>query len=303
MISGVRDMVDEAYERGKSYYTTFRKVPPIASVQGNWVDLSMASGNPKPNYYIGAERMATRLNISTDPSSTSSAKGIYSGGNVSPDVKHLHKIGLTAVNAGFVPCTITLCDYLLCYPTIDMDNDSEQLLLNYAAGVETPTTSPDAHVLPRYTDGVGVKAFLVAFTPYIGGPTFSIKYTNTDNETKYSAGMVTNTSTYIATIVHAGLTAGVRGPFIDLAPGDIGIKNIQSITFNSACGGLGVLVLVKPLATLQIREITTWCEFDLLLNKAGLPRVYDGAYLGMLCMPNGSVAGQFITGDLTFIWG
>lgn len=184
------------------------------------------------------------------------------------------------------------------YPLIDMDTDAPQALYNSDTIVTPPIPS-----LPRYADGVGVKAFLVAFTPYVGGPSFNINYINTDGEQRNSAPMKTNTSALIGTIVHAGLTAGVRGPFIDINPGDKGIRSVLSIQFDGAAGGLGVLVLVKPLATFHVREITTWAEFDMLVHKSGLPRIYDGAYLNFLCMPNGSVAAQPIIGEAAFIWG
>jgi hypothetical protein len=286
--SGVKDLVDESYTAGKTQYTTFRKVPAIASVGGNWIDLSMAPGNPRPNYYTADERTAAVL---------SATRGLYHGGAVGPETKHLHKLGLAALNAGVVPATVVLCDYLLFYPLIDMDNDAPQALYNYA-------DNPLIPALPRYADGEGVKAFLVASNPYIGGPAFNLTYTNSRGESgRVSAGMVTNQSTYIGTIINAGLTAGVRGPFIDLCPGDTGIRSVQSVQFAGPAGGLAVLVLVKPLATLLIREITTWAEFDFTLHKPSLPRIYDGAYLNFLCMPTGNVSGQAIIGEATFIWG
>ena len=295
MFSSVRQMVDAAYTNGKDQYSSFRKVPSIGSVQGNWVDLSMAPGNPRPNYYTGDERAATvKTYINVLGKYTS--HGMFHGPNVSPDVKHLHKLGIASLNAGVVPATVMLCDYLLYYPLIDMDNDSPQLLINTLDDPLVPS-------LPRYTDGIGVKAFLVASNPYAGGPAFTITYTSENGMGRVSQPMTTNTSTFIGTIVTSGVAAGLRGPFIDLQPGDKGIKSVQSITFVGPAGGLAVLVLVKPLATVHIREIGTWCEFDFLLHKMGLPRIYDGAYLNFLCMPNGTVAAQPIIGETTFIWG
>jgi hypothetical protein len=58
------------------------------------------------------------------------------------------------------PAVYFLCDYLGYYPLIDGDNTDEQLLVNYGASL-SPTTDPSVPTLPRYTDGIGVKAFYV----------------------------------------------------------------------------------------------------------------------------------------------
>jgi hypothetical protein len=176
------------------------------------------------------------------------------------------------------------------YPLIDMDNTDEQLLDN-------STTS-----LPRYTDGVGVQAFLVATNPYVGGARFQIKYTNTEDEARTSQILITNNSTFIGTIVNSN-TAGLNNyqAFIPLVAGDLGIKSIQSITFLSPNGGLATLVLVRPIATLMTREATAWAEYDFIKDKASLPRIYDGAYLNLLVMPSGGIAAVPVLGEFTFI--
>jgi hypothetical protein len=179
---------------------------------------------------------------------------------------------------------------LLFYPLIDMDNMEEQPLVN-------------AVTLPRYTTGECVRAFLVASNPYVGGAQFYIKYTNSDGVPgRMSRIMTSNTGTYIGTIVNSGPNAGSSGPFIDLAPGDRGVQSVQSIQFLGPNGGLAVLVLVKPIASVLTREANVPCEWDFFLMKSGLPRIYDGAVLNFIGSVNGSVASQIITGDITAIW-
>ena len=260
---------------GQSWFSSFRKVPAIATAQGHWADLSMSPGNPKPNYYVGAELTSTALASST---------GIWTGGNVSPCTKHLLTIGAASTGAG-TPCTLTLCDYLLFYPLIDMDVTDEQNFEN---------TIP----LPRYTDGLGVQAMLIATNPYIGGQTFSINYTNHLGVSgQISRPVVTNTITFIGTTLNSAM-----GPFIPLADPREGIRSAQSITFTGPNGGLAALVLVKPIATLLIREITAWTEHDFVVNKLDAPRIVDGAYLNFICNPNGSLAAVPVIGYLQTIW-
>lgn len=292
-IARLKQMVENCYWGGQEWWSSYRKVPAIASVAGNVVDLSMAPGNPRPNYYVGDALTAKVLNGNY---------GMWHGGAVTPATKHLRKFSVVATNAGVMPAVFTLCDYLMFYPLIDMDSTDEQFLVNYGA-TETTITSPSAAVLPRYTAGLGVRAFLVASNPYIGGSQFFINYTNSDGVAgRISRIMTSNTSSYIGTLVHSGPLANMHGTFINLAPGDKGIRSVQSITFLNPNGGLAVLVLVVPLANVYGRELTQFNEWDFFTMKAGMPRIYDGAYLNMIAAVNGSVAGQYITGYLEVIW-
>jgi hypothetical protein len=251
----------------------------------------MATGTPTPNYYVGGEKEATvPLNWYK--------KGIWHGGSVSPENKILHKLMLLGTTSVFAPCPFLLCDYLMYYPLIDMDNTDTQQFVNYDA-VDNLSIS----TLPRYTDGVGVQAFLVATNPYVGGAQFQITYVNSNNQTHVSMITTTNTSTYIGTIVNSN-TAGIGkyGPFIPLALGDIGIKKVIDITFFQTNGGLATLVLVKPIASTMTKEATSWAEFDFIKDKPSLPRIYDGAYLNLLAMPSGTIATIPLLGEATFIW-
>lgn len=273
----LKELVENSFNAGQHWYSSFRKVGSITSIYGSWVDLSMAPGNPKPNYYTGSELVATAFD---------GRYGMYHGGNVSPASKHLHKMSMVAISAGVAPATFILCDYLLFYPLVDMDSTDEQYLDN-------------TYALPRYTDGLGVQAFLVATNPYVGGQIFNMNYTNSDGVAgRMSRPVTSNVLTTIATIVNSGLNSF----FIPLVQGDKGIRSVESITFYGPNGGLAALVLVKPLATLMVREITAFAEFDFLTMKPSLPRIYDGAYLNFLCAPNGSVVTQLVIGEMHVVW-
>lgn len=281
VIARVRDITDKCYGEGNHWESSFRKVPALASTQGIWSDLSSSPGNPKPNYYVGAELTATALD---------GTYGMYHGGDVSPASKHLHKILIGSTSSGVAPAKFMLCDYLMFYPLVDMDSTDEQVLTN-------------AITLPRYEDGLGVQAMLVATNPYIGGAYFHISYTNSDGTAgQVSNPMLSNTATYIGTLVQSGIIAGTTGPFIRLRQGDRGIRSVESITFYASNGGLAALVLVKPLAVISLQETTAFAEWDFLTMKGSLPKIYDGAYLNMLCCPNGSFAAAPIVGSMTVIW-
>jgi hypothetical protein len=286
MINRLKDIVDGAYLGGQFTSSSFRKVPAIASVQTAVVDFSMSPGNPRPNFYTGNALEATLFNY---------RYGLWHGGDVSPKTKFLRGLSGLSINAGIVPAEMYLLDYLMFYPLIDMDSTNDQTLTNTIDDPIVPS-------LPRYSDGVGVRAFLVATNPYVGGAQFYLTYTNDKGESGRKTQLITtNTHTFIGTIVHSGATAGLHGTFIATQNGE-GIRSVEAITFMSPNGGLAALVLCKVMSNIFIREITAPSEWDLLTMKNELPIIKDGAYLNLIGQVNGSVSGQLLTGILETIW-
>jgi hypothetical protein len=281
--SNLTSLVDAQIADGKYQISSFRKVSAIATTAGTWADLSMSTGNPKPNYYVGPELESTVLNGNN---------GVYHGQNVGVDSsKHLSRLTMMCVTAAGAPSSYQLLDYLLFYPLIDMDVTDPQDLVNSVP-------------LPRYSTGAGVKAMLVATNPYVGGQTYTISYTNSDGVAgRTSIAMVSNTATTIGTLISGSSAVdNSYGPFIALQAGDTGIRSVEQITFSGSNGGLATLVLVKPLANTIIRERTAPVEVDYFKDTISMPRIYDGAYLNFIVLPMNSLATVPILGDATFIW-
>lgn len=286
----VRDIIDTCYDGGKEWTSSFNKLTANVSAQGQWIDWSMATGNPKPNFYATAPLISANLTDITAVDLNDRIGGIYTGGNVIPATKHLHRVQMIAPSASVAPALFYLVDYLMYYPFIDMDDTGDQIMTNTAS-------------LQRYTDGVGVHAFMVATNPYVGGAYYQITYRNQDNDVRTSAPMLSNTATTIGTIINSGAVAGITGaPFIQLSPGDTGIRRVESVTFISPNGGLACLVLCKVLATIYLKEATACSETDFIVDRKNPIRIYDGAYLNFLCCPNGSVAAVPIKGLVSTIW-
>jgi len=288
--NSIGEIINESYDAGKVQYTSFRKTPAITTTRGVWFDLSMSPGTPRPNYYtIGNDLTSTPFNdVLIDNNAVDYRRGIYHGQSVGN--KYIHKIGITSNSASVAPATFMLCDYLMYYPFIDMDNISTQTFINNC-------------LLPRYANGIGVKAFLVATNPYIGGASFQLTYLNSDDEIKTTIVHTSNLLGNITTIISSGTTVTTNsGPFLQLNLTDKGIKSCIDITFLGGNGGLASLVLVKPLATILLRENTATSETDFVYELPSLPKVYDGAYLNFLCLPNGNSASANIIGDITTIW-
>lgn len=272
----------DAQDAGRYLYRSFRKQPTQTTGSGIWFDLSMSPGNPVPNYYIGAAGAFTPLKRSTDG-------GLDHGPSVGQfgQKKFLRKLmGLTAT-ATAAPLTMIICDYIGFYGFIDESVTDKQFLDN----TQEPT---------RYQDGRGVKLMPVVVAGQAGGQTFTVNYTNQDGV----AGRITEpvkmtTQAVNGTILHS-LSAGYQygGPFLPLAAGDSGVRSVESVTIGGVGDvGLFALVMVKPLATLDIRGIDAPTEVDYLTDcGCSLPEIQDDAYLNFVCLPVGTLAGAPIIG-------
>jgi len=157
--------------------------------------------------------------------------------------------------------------------------------------------------LPRYTDGNGVKAFLVATSAYTGAQSFYIEYVDSNGVVKFSQPqLMQSLTTAIGTVVHtaSGNTA-YTNPWINVYAN--GIRSVRHFKMVAAsASGLAALVLCKPLAMVMVREATAAAERDFVLDEPSIPVILDGAHLQMIGAPNGNWAGVPILGEITTIW-
>ena len=245
--------------------------------------------------------------ISYAMTDTITAGAMYHGGNVSPATKHIINAGAMSIVGTSVPSVLMLCDLLLAYPLINANTATAQALT---------TTS----TLPRYTNGVGVKAFVVATGTYasgvatLGGTAMTpllISYTNqagTSGQAMPYVNVVANNpvSVVAGTIIHSGAPINNYGPFLPLAAGDNGIRSVQSIqvaasgTANTTCA----LVLAKPLFSIPMTTAGLLSERDLMNQLPSMPQVVDGACLGWLYYAGAATAANTpFTGYLDFCYG
>lgn len=283
--------INDAYAAGQTKISTWRKAPTQTTATGIWFDLSMSPGNPIPNYYAAAPLNFTALKQSTD-------YGLPHGGSVSPSVKYLHKLLITPMGvATLAPTTVMLLDYVGYYPFIDMADTIEMV---------------GATVLPRHTDGEGLQIMAVEVASQIGGvASFFLTYTNQDGTAgRTSATCFCNTQVVNGTIINSAAAPTATypsGPFIPLQRGDTGVRSIEAITWLTADVGLITLVLVKPLATIALENISNTIyspkEVDFAFSNAGkLPVIEDDAYLNFICLPIGTLSGGQFYGTIETIW-
>lgn len=270
-----------AINNGQSSSCSFRKVPSQASIAGWWADLSMASGNPPPNYYASSPLVAATLD---------KFRGVLHGDDKAPAAKFLTELMLVTPTAAFVG-RYTLLDYLLYYPFVDLDDADPQAMDNTVT-------------LSRYADGDGVRAMLVAAAPTTGSGQFTFDYVNQLGQNKTSPIQFCSVAaaSIASVLTSEPATAAAQGPFLTLAAGDTGIRRITSFTNLVLNGGLGSIVLVKPMIDHVVREINTESRLSLVQQNLALPRVYDGAYLNLIVNCASTVAAGQLAGRANFAW-
>lgn len=286
---GVYQIASAQDDGGQTWTSWFHKTSaPTPGAAQRWGDLSMGAGTPKYNAYVGAQLEATALTNANN-------SAIYCGPTpASGQTKHLAEIGIQSTQATQnVPLTMLLCDYLMFYPLIDGDSGEQQDMTQAAT-------------LPRYADGVGVQAFLVCTSPMTTNGTATVAYTDSDDasrSTTFGVRAVSNLGAIVHTGDASGVTALSSAPFIPLQTEAKGIKRIDSVTFPTAVGGFMSLVLVKPLASIIVREASTWTERPSFMTRGGaMPRIYDGAFLNFLFQTSGTGNPATVRGQLTFTW-
>lgn len=277
--SSIKDYVDSE-ESGKHTISVFRKNSSVSiGSVGIWLDFSTYAGNPKANYYASNPLESDTLNGNF---------GIYHGQDA-PTSKFLKRLTIPVAH-GTGANHLTLCDYLLYYPFIDGDETSPQPMENTVS-------------LPRYTNGEGVRAVMVSQSPYIGGQSYFITYTNSDGV----SGRISPTITSQGNATLAGslpIAQTQSDCFLPLQAGDKGIRSIESITINAPIGGLHALVLVKPLARIGELGITSPVEKDFLTDHGTMPEIKNGAFLGFFAYHSTNPgANAAIFGSIETVWG
>jgi hypothetical protein len=171
--------------------------------------------------------------------------------------------------------------------------------------------------LPRYTNGAGVKGMLVsAGTGYnavstVGATAHNILYTYTNSEGEGSRQnpqtVACTASATLGHITHAGVAASNFGPGLPLANQDNGMLQINTLQLSAATATANTFyhfVLFRELARIQVAASTTTIEKDFLNQMPSLPRIYDGATIGVLYVAGGATAASTsFLGYLRFGWG
>lgn len=286
-IYGHGDVVDAETAGRVRQYEWVKNVNQVTA-QGIWYDLTGASGNPRAKQWFDAAPLtAQQIKQSTDG-------GIFHGGAVSSlgMKKYLRSVRALCASATPLPMPLIVADYLMYYPSIEDGNTDPQVMDNTLT-------------LPRYTTGKGVHMMAVTISSRTGGQQFTVSYTNSDGTAGRTTTAVTqNTAAAPGSITTASTTTASGGnPFIPLQDDDEGVRSVESVTMAGADTGFFALLLVKPLMNTVVRGIDAPYDKDALLFEPGLEEIQDDAYISVLGLPNGSLSGLAVRGNLRCIWG
>lgn len=289
-LSTVGDIAHSEATYGRHWQSFVHKTSaPIPGAAGQWGDLSMGAGTPKYNAYVGSQLEATQLVNAGNNS-------IYLGPTpASGQRRVLSRLGVQSTQGTQnVPLSLLLCDYLMFYPLIDGDNTDEQQMDNTAT-------------LPRYATGDGVRAFLVTTSPMTTNGTAVISYTSSDGVAGRSVTVGVAASSNLGAIAHrtsSTVQASTSSPFLNLAGNDGGLRSVDAVTLPTPTGGFMALVLCRPLASILVREASTWTEKVSFLTRGGVcPTVYDGAFLNFIFQTSGTGNPATFRASVDFTWG
>lgn len=278
--SSLDDFIASVTVDGKFNRYDWNKITGAAAyTAGRWYDLSGLAGNPPANAWSG-----TALNAQA-PSETSGF-GMYHGGNVSTDTKHILNVAAMSSAATGVPSILMLVDLCLYYPGLNMNSATRQTLVN-------------STTLTRYTDGKGLRSWVTA-TATSGATAHNLdngagtgtEYVDQDGNTSVHPGTIAFTASAIVPhISHSGTAANNFGPFLPLAAGDYGVRSYNYFKLSAASGaGTAALCIGKPLATIPLTTVSVMTERDLMNQLPSLPQVQDGACIVPLLYAGAAVA-------------
>lgn len=290
------DLIQETTTNGKFWRNDWNKVTTagITYTAGRWYDFSMLAGTPIANAWAGTT--ATYTPCSETTGNGTQIFGLRHGGNVSTDTKHiLNAAALTAVATG-VPGVLMLVDMCGYWPGLNANLSTSQALSG------TPTL--------RYTNGNGVRAYGLTYAGAVGATaqTITMSYTDQDGNTGQTMPVTVamTASSVLGHIGHSGTAANNYGPFLPLASGDYGMRNVASVKFDVASGSAGAfaLVLARPLIQIPVTTASVLSERDLLNQLPSLPRVIDDACLTWLYFAGAATAASSnFYGSVEFGWG
>lgn len=279
--SSLDNLVQSITTDGQTDFQITNKTTGVAGVAGTWTDPTVFNGYPVADTYAGT----SLTYVATDESSTGA---IPHGGNVSAATKHFLNAGASIFAAAGAPWFMLIMDQVGYVPITGADVTG--------TGSRTVTmTALDGAA--RYPNGAGLRMyFSCEVAPTAGGPNLTaLTYTDQGGNTAQSVPVTVGfAATPVAgQVPHSGNAATRYAPFLPLAAGDSGIRDIEAFTLSggTAYTGSGQLVLhlVKPLCPpLPIVASGMYAERDFLNQLPSLPRIRDGAYLKYMFFQTGA---------------
>ena len=297
------DLINQITTNGKSGNFFYNKTLLNTAVAGAWTDLGVSLGLPPASTYSSGV-----TDLSFFPTDDTWVEGsVYHGGDVSTATKHFMQAGATVANATGSPWILMCVDQVGFVP---VGNTTAANVTSI--GTKTVTMAPISNTaakVDRYANGVGLRLYLSARTSLgANAPTMQVTYTNTAGTggKVTTAGCVSTASAVAGQIINSGSAANKYNPFLPLAAGDVGVKDIENLIWGGTAHASGTvnIHLVKPLWTLPIPANAIYTKADFLNALPSLPRIPDGACLRFILYSQAATpSGTPIMCDFDYAYG
>lgn len=272
------DLINEISVNGKIDEFFFTKTAPAAAqATGVWQSLWKGAGGPG----AGGDPAATPGTM-YDSDSASIVAGSMFFPDRSTDQKYLLSFGASASQSG----TLMLYDRL-----------------GGVSGISLATTGAktvNSGALTRYTGAaaINVQAWLeITTATTTTAPIVNLnQYTAADASTGNTGGNLTFPAA--ATVLHTMLRLPESATKQGIRSVEAGL-NVGTAAAAGACN----LLLVRPLAFLNIPRIGDWVEVSFLDDIMGLPRIYDNANLGLMFKPSSATTAAVVDGRIAVAYG
>lgn len=295
------DLINEVTTNGKFQYDIRSKTISTAQVAAFWTNLGVFSGSEPASTYAGTS-------LTFVPTDDTWADGAWQhGGNVSTDTKHFLYAGANIVAAAGAPWFLMAVDQVGYVPITGTDVTG--------TGSRTITMTPIAATsakVDRYPNGVGLRAFFsTEVAPTAGGPNMTVfTYTNTAGTTGRTCPVTVGMAAtpVIGAVPHSGGAATRYAPFIPLAAGDTGIKDLENFTWTGGTAYTGsgqmVLHLVKPLWGIPLPASGIHQVADFVNALPSMCKIPDGACVQWMLLNTGATtANAPMMAETAHAWG
>jgi len=277
------DLINQVTTNGKIESIVYQKTSAAIGQAGHWQHLLNSAGSIPAATFGGTEATFT----ATD--NTWSEGAIAIGDQTSPATKHILTLGASVVAAAGAPWFVLPID-LVGYAKLTTTNVT-------TTGTKTITMTPISNTaanVDRYANGEGLRLFIGSYSAMgANAPTMQVTYTNSAGTTGKvtTSGCVSTASATSGTILNSGNAANKYGPFLPLAAGDTGVKDIESVIWGGTAHASGSVFvgLCKPLCMpIPVPATGLYNIMDFVNTVPSMPRLKNGANITFLVFGTGA---------------
>lgn len=264
----IDDVIKSLTVNGKGQRLEIQKVLPSTNVANIYHTLWTSNGIPVAGSYpaagLGSAAVCTKA----------TSGGLPYVNPTAPATMHLLSAGASSQTAAGI---LMICDRI-CHARIT----NNQATGNFAPNLDATSrlaAGEGAMMIIEVVSALSAAANVRTFT-----------YTKEDG----TSGRVTPNLSMVASSI-VGRVPYASGLYVPLADGDMGIRSVQSTTLVSgtATGDIAI-VLVRPLAMLNIPNLSVWIDRDFVVELPNMPRLYDSSCISAYMIS--------ATANATFTW-